>query len=205
MSELIKYTKQDFIKRYTSEALKTELSQVKTVSDAMKSDVNSIAFYRKNIGVQSILASIEAQLFLLKKSINVHQNLNEYQIEELAHEINLKYYFLNMTEIAFIFKRAKTGYYGSFQYSLDMPIVLSWFEKYVEQRVTQSMKDQQNEHNRIKSGTEIKDGQLFKTENKMFSDLQIEMLLKFKNKLDEKSNFDQDEYERIKREYNENN
>ena len=179
MSELIKYTKQDFIKRYTPEALKTELSQVKTVSDAMKSDVNSIAFYRKNIGVESILASIEAQLFLLKKSINVHQNLNEYQIEELAHEINLKYYFLNMTEIAYIFKRAKTGYYGSFQYSLDMPIVLSWFEKYVEQRVDQSMKDQREEHKRVINSTEVIDGKLFKTDNKMFSDLQIKILSEF--------------------------
>lgn len=205
MNEIVKHTKETFLKRYSAESIKIELSKINSIELAMKSDNNSIAFYRREIGVQLILASIEAQLFLLKKSVNVHQNLNEFQIEEIAREINQKYYFLNLNEIAFIFNQAKRGVYGVIQYALDMPLIFSWFDKYVDERIKISIEQQKNEHDKIKNGSTVKDGKLYKTENLAFNDLQLELLSKFKETLIKKDEFNQKEFEEFKKNYNNKN
>tara|TARA_R110000751_G_scaffold102728_1_gene197748 strand:- start:118 stop:657 length:540 start_codon:yes stop_codon:yes gene_type:complete len=133
-NELIKYTKQDFIAKFEPVKMVMEYRDVKSIEMAISKDSNGIAFYSKHLGMDAILATIELHLVGLNEAINVKQPLNKFQIKEIAVEILTTYYYLNMVEIAFIFRKAKRGEFGKMYGALSMVDILTWFAQYGEER-----------------------------------------------------------------------
>jgi len=159
MGELIKYTAQQYAAKFEPMAMLQDLRQIKTMTDAIKADPNGLAFYSKQIGEDTVLAVIEMHLLALGQSVNVHEKLSKFQIKEIATEIITLYYYMNMTEIATVFRRAKRGEFGPIKYALNMPDVLQWFAKYSDERVAHFMQmsdSQANEHKQnLKDSTQL--------------------------------------------------
>lgn len=76
-------------------------------------------------------AMIEA-VGMLAKSLNVHKNLDGEQVLEITLLLIEKYWMLRPEEIFYVFKNAKTGKYGTVDYSLDMPKICTWIDDYIE-------------------------------------------------------------------------
>lgn len=69
---------------------------------------------------------------MLAKSLNVHKNLDDEQIYEIACLLIEKYWMLRPEELFYVFKQAKLGKYGKVDYSLDIVKVCTWVDSYVD-------------------------------------------------------------------------
>ncbi len=206
-NEIVKIDKAQILATFTPINVQTQLARIKSCSDAIKSDKNGVSYYRKHIGQIEIETVVGALIANFQKSINVNKELTGFQIDELVNEILSSYYFLSIIEIAFIFKRAKLGRYKVNTFALSMPDVMGWFEQYTEERIKEFQKIQEQENRQRKAGKEIVfDEQTGKS--KVYdqqSTLTEKSLLKvFQDvKKDLKPKFNQKEYEKIKKQYDE--
>jgi len=200
-NEIIKIDKAKFLETFTPQNIRTQLSRVKSCSEAIKIDKNGVSFYRKHIGQTEIETIIGALITNFQKSINVNKELTGFQIDELVNEIINSYYFLSIIEIAFIFKQAKTGKYKVNTFALSMPDVMQWFEQYTEERIKEFQKIQQQENQIRKSGKEIIDGKLYHQKTTLTEEKLLNVFKEVKKEL--KPKFNQKEYEQIKKQYNE--
>lgn len=150
MSELMKIEKGAFVAKYEPLKMITEYKHIKTVAEAVKSDENSLSVYSKHLGADTVLAVIELHLLALNNSVNVQRELSKFQIKEIAVEIQAQHYYLNMVEVAYVFRRAKRGEYGKLYGALNMVDILDWFSQYAEERVqhfiNKSTADRHNDH-----------------------------------------------------------
>lgn len=69
---------------------------------------------------------------MLAKSLNVHKNLDDEQIYEIACLLIEKYWMLRPEEVFYVFKQAKLGKYGKVDYSLDIVKICTWVDAYIE-------------------------------------------------------------------------
>ena len=72
------------------------------------------------------------------------------QIEKTSRFILEDYYYLKIADIYFVFTEAKKGRYGEFYESLDGAKIMSWFDKYVEQRAEFCFEKGMREHEKTK-------------------------------------------------------
>lgn len=156
MSELIK-SNQIEIAKYDPILMARTCSEIKSISDAVAKDQNSIALVRKEIGEQQVMSIIEAHLFTLNESLNTHEKLSQLQCVEITVEILATYYYLSITEIHYVLRMAKRGDYGKINYSINMPDVLSWFNDYSEKRIKHFMEENtKHRHNDTSDRSEEK-------------------------------------------------
>jgi len=146
MSELIKFEKQEFIERFNPTNMLKEFRNVTSLPAAIEANARSMAHYKREIGEDPILALIELHLISLNESINVSNPLKTTQIIEISIEIMTSYYYMSMVEIGYIFRKAKRGEFGKFYNSISMPEVLSWFDKYAEERSSHFVNKQLDKH-----------------------------------------------------------
>jgi hypothetical protein len=86
-------------------------------------------------------------------SVNLKRPLTEHQIDEIALLILSEFNNVTLADIYLVLKNAKLGKYGSFYESLDCPKVMSWFNEYMEERISAHMNRSQTEHNQTKSAS----------------------------------------------------
>jgi hypothetical protein len=200
-NEIIKIDKAQILAAFTPRNVQTQLTKVKSCSDAIKIDKNGVSYYRKHIGQTEIETVIGALVSNFQKSINVNKELTGFQIDELVNEILSSYYFLSIIEIAFIFKRAKLGRYKVNTFALSMPDVMGWFEQYTEERIREFQKIQEQENRQRKSGKVIKDGKIYEQQSTLTEKSLLKVFQDVKKDL--KPKFNQEEYEQIKKQYDE--
>jgi len=195
-SEVAIYNKEEFVKKFEPMNMMKEFRSVNSIVKAVDSEVNSMAVQRKNYGEDTILAMIELHLLALNQSINVHEKLSPMQMVEISLEIVENYYFISFVEIAFVLKRAKSGYYGKINYSLNMPDVLSWFSQYAEERCQHFMNRSESKGIEAKQQSE---------HSSVMHEKVIEQLTKFKETLETDEHFNEEDYLKWRTEYINNN
>jgi hypothetical protein len=197
--ETIKIDKESFLTTFTPQNIRTQLTKVKSCSEAIKTDKNGVSFYKKNVGQIETETIIGALIVDFQKSINVNKELTNYQIDMIVIEILSSYYFLSPVEIAFVFKRAKLGYYKVNTFALSMPDIMSWFALYTEERITEFQKVQEQENKNRKLGKEIIDGKIYEKKTTLTEEKLLNVFKEVKKEL--KPKFNHEEYEQIKRQY----
>lgn len=202
MGNLTKITKEQFAVKYEPLQMLQDLMHIKTMSDAINTDANGIAFYSKHLGMDTVLATIEAHLIALGMSLNVHEKLSQFQCKEIAIEVMSMYYYMNMTEIAYVFRRAKRGEFGKINYSINMPDVLQWFAVYSEERAQHYMRNSEQQNKAFKNGKTVEDGKLVTKLVDHFTPQVVAQLGKVKEEIPE--GFDKEEYKKVKNDYNKN-
>lgn len=68
---------------------------------------------------------------------NTGQNMNQDQIAQLTEIILEDYYYLKIDDLKLCFKNAMKGRYGQV-FRIDGPVILSWLEKYQEERFNEA-------------------------------------------------------------------
>lgn len=117
-----------------------DLVQVRTTRDALaiaetsQDKYPSLAVLRRDYGNEKIEAIIKLHLIDLCENVNLKRPLRGAQVDNIAREIVATYYALTIADVHVIFRKAKTGEYGEFYDSLDMPKVMSWFREYFNNR-----------------------------------------------------------------------
>jgi len=198
MGEIVKITAQQFAAKFEPMQMLQELRNVKGMTDAIKADKNAISFYKNRIGEDVVLAVIEMHLISLGQAINVHEKLSKSQIKEIALEILTLYYFMNMVEIAHVFRKAKRGEFGPIKYAITMPDVLQWFASYSEERINYFMNLSEQESEKLKAEKTIEGGKLVNKLAKKFNTKEIEILKKVKEETPK--GFDREDFKKWKKE-----
>ena len=139
--ELVRVDAKAFAMKYDPLQVLTGLQHIKTIKQAISDDKNGVAFYSKHLGMDAMLAIIELHLVALSGSVNVGQPLTKYQVKEIAIEILNVFYYLSMTEICFVLRRAKRGEYGQLYGVLNIVAILDWFNQYAEERAQKFIED----------------------------------------------------------------
>jgi len=148
--------KETFMQLYSMPQINSRLRNCKTVKDVIRADQNSIVLCRKQLQDEVVQDTIEAMILHLLGTINVHQTLTDEQIEELIEIIIVDFYYISITEIAYIFRQARKGKYGKIDsYALNIHVVTMWLEKYQEQRIQEFVISNERNHDLTKSGKEI--------------------------------------------------
>lgn len=132
--EVVKFDAKAYLQKYEPVQALTTLRHIKTMEQAIEDDSNNVAYYSKQMGMDSMLALIELHLTALSESVNVGQPLTKFQIKEIAIEIHSMFYFLSMTEICFVLRKLKRGEYGQLYGALNIVFILDCFNKYAEER-----------------------------------------------------------------------
>lgn len=151
--ELQTTTKPASLTTLQPDVLGRDLVQVRTIKDALQvADTNrdkypSLAVLRRHYGNAKIEAVIKLHLIDLCENVNLKRPLRDAQVDNIAREIVAEYYSLTIADVHVIFRKAKTGEYGEFYESLDMPKVMSWFRDYFADRCT--LAAQENENTRV--------------------------------------------------------
>lgn len=137
--ELQTATKPVSLTTLQSDVLSRELASVRTLSDALavagdRVRYPSIAVLRKEYGEARIESIIKLYLIDLCENVNLKRPLRDRQVDNIAREIVSEFYSLTIADVYVIFRQAKTGQYGEFYDSLDMPKVIGWFRQYFADR-----------------------------------------------------------------------
>lgn len=93
-----------------------------------------LAVLRRDYGNEKIESVIKLYLIDLCENVNLKRPLKDTQVDNIAREVVATYFNLTIADVHVIFRKAKTGEYGEFYESLDMPKVISWFRGYFNTR-----------------------------------------------------------------------
>ena len=191
-NEIVRFDPDAFKLKFSPKNMKREFRDVNSIKNAVELESESLSVYRKQSNHEFIEGMIELQLHDLNNSINVHEKLSDEQIEDIAIEINTLYWHLSMVELHLVLKKAKRGEYGRINYSLNMPDVLGWFEKYAEERVQYFMKKSSSQGIEHKQNNE---------QSKVIDEAALKVLKAFKATLDKNEKFNQEDFQKFKAEY----
>ena len=144
-NEIVLFDAAAFAEKYDPLKVLTGLRHIKTIDQAIADDSNGISVYAQKIGEDGMLAIIEIHLVALSESVNVGQPLTKYQCKEIAIEILSIFFFLSMTEICFVLRRAKRGEYGQLFGVLNIVAILDWFKQYAEERAQKFIQESTKE------------------------------------------------------------
>ena len=149
-NKLATTTKTEFLETYSPKALQLQFREVTTVALALQTKSKSIALLKNEYPEEKLAALIKLQLIDLNDMLNLKRPLSETQIDTIADEIFTQYFHLTMADIYLIFRRAKTGHYGEFYESINMPKVLSWFRTYFDERCEEAARQSMDKANSYK-------------------------------------------------------
>ena len=96
---------------------------------------------------------VEVWIDNLNEYTNVNNKMTYQQIEQTASMIFKKYYYLTLDEIALVFFRGKTGFYGDI-FRLDGMIIMKWFNEYDKERIENAERLALDEHYTKKGSTD---------------------------------------------------
>ena len=114
--------------------MQKQLRKVDNVLAVIETKTPSIALINKKFGEDFTQAYIEGWIVNLRDFLNVGKKMTDQQTQETAIMIMDLYYNITIADINLIFRRAKLGQWGQIYDRMDGQIILSWFEKYFNER-----------------------------------------------------------------------
>ena len=121
----------------------------KMYTDVFDSILPSLALCKRELG----LIGARAVLFIIisheANQYNTGQNMDENQMATLVDDVLDLFYFLKIDDLKLCFDNARIGRYGQV-FRLDGSVVLSWLEKYKNERLNQADEVSYQQHNSTK-------------------------------------------------------
>jgi hypothetical protein len=146
-SGIVKYTPEQILSECTKPAVFKEISSLPA---AIASNHKSLAVIKKEHGEKLPIAILKVWLINLNDFLNLSRKMTPQQIEETSLMVYEEFYYLKTSDIALIFKRIKTGFYGPFYESIDGMKILDIFYKYGQERVGIFLDNIDREHDEVK-------------------------------------------------------
>lgn len=132
-NKVVKYSAEEILKFNTKPI---NFKHIKTLDLALNDQSDSLAKIKKKVGEKVSLAIIKVWIVNLNDFLNIKNKMMPFQIDETAQMILDEFYYLKTSELSLLFKRIKTGYYGSFYESIDGMKLLDMFFKYAQERIS---------------------------------------------------------------------
>lgn len=111
----------------------------------------SLVRMKRGEGEKETLKFISKFIAKLNDSLNIQRKMNSEQIANTAEFILQDYFYLKQSDLYFVFNEAEKGRYGQFFDCLDVSKIISWFDKYVEQRAEFVFEKGLREHEKTKN------------------------------------------------------
>ena len=96
------------------------------------------------------------------------------QISQTAELILEKHYVLKVPEISYVFRLAKQSYFGQIYEGIDGLKILSWFDKYFQDRLDSAELFSEREHQNSKANKLIDNSVIYEAYKKMENGTLIE-------------------------------
>jgi hypothetical protein len=87
------------------------------------------------LGEETAKNLIMAWIIHLSASLNVGRGMTDFQIRDAAEVLLIEFPYLTVADIAFVFRKAKTGYYGELYDRLDITVISRWFHRHWSERL----------------------------------------------------------------------
>lgn len=104
------------------------LSLSKVVSSSIP-----ISVLEKNTSRKEVLKALDGMVTRLAASINLNNNLNDFQIKVIVEDLYDRYHNESLEDFMLMFKKARQGEFGTI-YTLHSAVVFEWMTKYLEQK-----------------------------------------------------------------------
>lgn len=128
-------TPDQFLNNYSPGKCLRIFQKTNTATLALKSETPTLASIRKNYSEDFLIAYIAVWIVNLNDFVNASRKMSPMQIEETAVMIYQEYYYLNIADVNLVFRKIKKGEFGQLFAELDGIKILSWFEKYNQERM----------------------------------------------------------------------
>lgn len=142
--------KENFIQKYSVPNSIEKFKKIKTSIDASKSNSKCLSTLKKENGEKNVRALIKMWLVSLNDFVNTSRKMSPEQIDEISLYIFQDYYYLTVADIYLLITDIKKGRYGQLYESLDGIKILSFFEKYANERAMTIYENGLREHDNIK-------------------------------------------------------
>lgn len=104
------------------------LSIEKVISSAIP-----ISILEKNTSRKEVLIALDRAVVMLAASLNLNNNLNDFQIGIIVEDLYDKYPNETLEDFILMFKKARQGEYGTI-YVLHSAVVFEWMGKYLDEK-----------------------------------------------------------------------
>jgi hypothetical protein len=151
-SNIVKLDPQTVLIENTKPAL---FKSIKDLPAVIASNHESLAAIKKTYGENLPLAIIKVWLVNLNDFLNISRKMNEVQITETAELIFDEFHYLKTSDLALIFQRIKTGFYGQFYESIDGMKIMDMFFKYGQERLNKFIDITEKEQKNYKEFKQI--------------------------------------------------
>lgn len=111
-------------------------SYPKSITDAIRSELPTLATIRKEQGEKVCIANLILIVSDCIEFFNVGKSMNDKQLIETAKLIMNEFYFLKISDFQLFFSRFKSGYYGQLFDRLDGSVIIIALRAYCEERIT---------------------------------------------------------------------
>lgn len=127
------------------------VNKLKNINQAMCADSPTLGSFNREYGKDFTQGLLMAWLVNLNSVLNLKRPMTDEAIEMCAIDISNDFYAIKISDLAFLFKRIYSGFYGEFYESLSIPKVISFFREYFEERCEIAEQSYLSKHNEIKS------------------------------------------------------
>jgi len=149
--DLVKFkTKEEFLVEYGIKNCIGAYSRCRSLADIVNQKSITLASTKRIYGVEFTISYINEWIVSLNEALNIQRKMSPEQIEKTSGYILDDFYYLKIPDIYFVFTEAGKGRYGEFYESLDGAKIMSWFDKYVEQRAEFCFERGLREHEKTK-------------------------------------------------------
>ena len=126
--------KETFLTDFSVKKCLINFRDVKDFPAVFESKTPSLAKLKSEIGFEAVCAWIEMWLINLRESVNVGKKMTDSQCQETAIILLEDYPTLKIVDINLIFRKAKTGGFGTIYDRIDVTVISEWFKKYFNER-----------------------------------------------------------------------
>lgn len=135
-------TADQFLNMYSPGKCLRIFQKTDTAELAINSGTPTLASIKKNYSEDFLIAYIAVWIVNLNDFVNASRKMSPAQIEETAVIIYQEFYYLNIADINLVFRKIKKGEFGQLFAELDGVKILSWFEKYNQERMSVAINNQ---------------------------------------------------------------
>ena len=133
---------------YSPALISSTCDGITTVKQSIEAKHPSLRRLANESDPKQVKALFRLHLFALDQFLKQKGGLTAEEIELITDEVFTTYgHILSFADINLIFRNAKLGRYGELYQQLSCPKIMSWFDKYVDEKLNTAEKLSQDKDN----------------------------------------------------------
>lgn len=133
------------VKVYKNTEAKYNFPAIRSVKDAMTNAAPCLVSMKAK---NPEMADNVLKLMVAKtaRAFNIARNIEPIQVVDTVETIQQEFYYLKLSEVFYVLKQAKMGYFGKTYERIDEPTIIGWFQSYAEERMQMAESESLQKH-----------------------------------------------------------